>query len=49
MRQRHTARVPPHTYREYEVIACVSVIQRKGCMRANEYREYELIGCIRII
>ena len=27
-------------YREYELLACVSIILREGCMRVNEYREY---------
>ena len=26
--------------RKYELLACVSIIQREGSMRASEYREY---------
>jgi hypothetical protein len=25
-------------YRKYELLECVSIIRRQGCMRANEYR-----------
>ena len=35
--------------REYELLACVSIIQRRGCMRADEYRKYELVSCVSII
>ena len=35
--------------RKYELLACVSVIQREGCVRANEYRKYELLACVSII
>jgi hypothetical protein len=35
--------------RKYERLACVGIIQRRGCMRANEYRgyerKYELLAC----
>jgi hypothetical protein len=36
-------------YREYKLLACVSIILREGCMRVNEYREYELLACVSII
>ena len=34
--------------RKYELLACVSVIQREGCVRANEYRKYDLVACAHI-
>ena len=34
---------------EYELLACVSIILREGCMRVNEYREYELLECVSIL
>ena len=36
-------------YRKYELVSCVSIIQREGCMHANEYRKYELLLCVSII
>ena len=34
---------------EYELLACVSIILREGCMRVNGYREYKLLACVSII
>ena len=48
MCQRHTARGSKYA-RDYELLACVGIIQREGCMRANEYRKYELLACVGII
>ena len=35
--------------REYELLACVSIVQREGCKCADEYRKYELLLCVSII
>ena len=44
MCQYHTARG-----RKYELLSCVDIIQREGCMRANVYRKYELLSCVSVI
>ena len=40
MCQQRTARgrMIVNEYRKYELLECVSIIRRQGCMRANEYR-----------
>ena len=37
MRKHHAVRG-----RNYELLACVVIIQREGCLRANVYHKYEL-------
>ena len=32
-----------------EVGMRVDIIQREGCMRANEYRKYELLSCVNVM
>ena len=44
MCERHAARG-----RKYELLACVIIIQREGCMRVNGYHKYELLACVSII
>ena len=36
-------------YRKYELVSCVSIIQREACMHANGYHTYELLLCVSII
>ena len=48
MRKHHAVRG-----RNYELLACVVIIQREGCLRANVYHKYELkyelVACVGIV